>query len=291
MLPCAPLHPAPSSRRALPGMETHPVLSPLHPDGRARDLWEERLDGLLDQQPRRGAWLGPAAGAPGSPPALPAPLLLLQHTLRFVTCPRGPEMEGELQVLYLASCSWKYIVWFHNRFCKLLNSFVVFGEHRIHSSQPQQPSSPHAGTLLRATRHRTPAPRSTFLHASGISENYIALLNNLALTQPYNSEATVAAHTTPLTLTNDYAFLQCYLYPPWEPGPPPAPNKNHNPPSTAGCSPRSQSEIQLKQTLFCCHPVRKHYNTLHIGCSWRQNNSHPEGGSPWALALNNTHLW
>lgn len=109
------------------------------------------------------------------------------------------------------------------------------------------------------------------------SGNYTALLNNLALTQPSNSEATVATHTT-LTLTNNYVFPQYYLHPCWEPGPPqlsspPPLNENYNP-STAGCSPHSQSEIQLKQTLFCCHPVRKHYNTWHIRRSWRQNNSH-----------------
>lgn len=66
-----PLRPAPGSSWSLPGMETNPVLSPLYPGG---DLWEERLDGLLDRQPRRGPRLGQAAGSPGTLPSLPAPL-------------------------------------------------------------------------------------------------------------------------------------------------------------------------------------------------------------------------
>lgn len=243
-----PLHPDPRSCWAVPGMETQQCCHlwiPVIPCGKGAG-WAHGGDQGWDRDPATTVIL----------------LLQLPLTGLYRACRAS---KGQLRGLYLASCLWKCIVGFHNGFCRLLNPSEVLGEDR---SSPS--SAAHLGWPA------SPRARSILLPAAGI----LRKLHSLA-EQPCSDPAVPPGGKDRQTHTThpNKSSLRPSASPPASRGAgSPNPKEPHSPPSPAGCSPRSPSEIQLRQTLFCCHPVRKHYSTLRIVCGRRQNNSPAEGG-------------
>lgn len=65
--------------------------------------------------------------------------------------PPGPR-NGRHSALYLASCLWKYIIWFHNGFCSLVD---VWHFQKV-SGAPQPPAQHSETTLLLPPRLQHP---------------------------------------------------------------------------------------------------------------------------------------
>lgn len=167
----------------------------------------------------------------------------------------------------------------------------MFGEDRSYpglSSPPHPTPTPRMGPPSIALAGHAPP----FLTPSAPSGNYPALLNHLALTrQPVLRQQ---RPRTLLRLTNSSAFPQYCLCPRWEPGPPqlsstPPRSENHPPtpaPQAAAHAPHpeflpSKHEFAVTRS----ESITTHRTSDAVGGIPR------EGGSPWALALNDTRLW